>query len=592
LQEQLGASTGRAMRATGVFWNFAPVSDIARDTRWGRYYETYSEDPLLAGTLAGAYVRGQQADPTDGTAKITATAKHFAGYSEPFNGHDRAPAQLPIRYLQDTVLPAFQPQFDAGVGTVMINSGAVNGVPAHASKYLLTTQLRDRMGFRGVAITDWEDIRFLVDRYHVAADYQEAIAMAVNAGIDMAMEPSDAAGFTAGLLANVRSGAISGKRIDQAVRRILKLKFELGLFEKPFVDAERADAIVNGADRSLARQAAAEGAVLLRNDGGVLPLSSNAGKLVVTGDSADSVTRQLGGWTVGWQGVPDSSPLPPTVTVLQGIRAAAPSANVVSAPAQADAVAQAADADAVVVVLGEDPGSEGEADTEAPALTAEQQGLVSAVRATGKPVVVVLLTGRPQVLGTAADAPALVAGWLPGSEGGSGIADVLFGTVNPSGKLPVSWPKEIGDQPLSYDQVRGANVAPGSGYDPAFAFGHGLSYTTFTTSKPTVKSAEVRRDEQVKVSVTVANTGTRDGTVVVPVYVHQPVSQVLTPPQRLVGFTRVALKAGEERAVEVAFPVKRLAVTAGDMDGSAKPEVAKGAYEVVVGDGRARFTVR
>ncbi|ROP37874.1 glycoside hydrolase family 3 N-terminal domain-containing protein [Saccharothrix texasensis] len=591
LMEQLGASTGRAMRATGVFWNFAPVSDIARDTRWGRYYETYSEDPVLAGALAAANVRGQQGDPTDGTARLTATAKHFAGYSEPFNGHDRAPAQLPIRYLQDTVLPAFQPQFDAGVGTVMINSGAVNGVPAHASKYLLTTQLRDRMGFRGVAITDWEDIRFLVDRYHVAANYEEAVAMAVNAGVDMAMEPSDAAGFTAGLLAGVRGGAIPGKRIDQAVRRILKLKFELGLFEKPFVDVAKADAIVNGADRELARQAAAESTVLLRNDG-VLPLSTGVGKLVVTGDSADSAARQLGGWTVGWQGVPASSPMPPTVTVLQGIKAAVPSANVVSAASQADAVAQAGDADAVVVVLGEDPGAEGESDTEEPALTAAQQGLVDAVRATGKPVVVVLLTGRPQVLGTVADAPALVAGWLPGSEGGSAIADVLFGAVNPSGKLPVSWPKTVGDQPFSYDQVRGANTSPSSAYDPAFAFGHGLSYTTFTTSAPTLKSAEVRRDDQVKVSVTVANTGARDGTLVVPVYVHQPVSKVLTAPQRLVGFTRVALKAGEQRAVEVTFDVQRLAVTAGDMDGSGKPEVARGGYEVVVGDGRARFTVR
>ena len=591
LQEQLGRSTGRAMRATGVFWNFAPVSDIARDTRWGRYYETYSEDPVLAGALAAANVRGQQADPTDGTAKLTATAKHFAGYSEPFNGHDRAPAQLPIRYLQDTVLPAFQPQFDAGVGTVMINSGAVNGVPAHASKYLLTTQLRDRMGFRGVAITDWEDIRFLVDRYHVAADYQEAIAMAVNAGVDMAMEPSDAAGFTAGLLAGVRSGAIPGKRIDQAVRRILKLKFELGLFEKPFVDVEKADAVVNGADRALARQAAAESTVLLRNDG-VLPLSTGVGKLVVTGDAADSVPRQLGGWSVGWQGVPDWSPMPEAVTVLEGIKAAAPSANVVSAATQADAVAQAGDADAVVVVLGEDPGAEGEADTEEPALTGAQQGLVDAVRATGKPVVVVLLTGRPQVLGTVADAPALVAGWLPGTEGGSAVADVLFGAVNPSGKLPVSWPKTVGDQPFSYDQPRGANSVPSSGYDPAFAFGHGLSYTTFTTSAPTLKSAEVRRDDQVKVSVTVANTGARDGTLIVPVFAHQPVSKVLTPYQRLVGFTRVALKAGEERVVEVAFDVKRLAVTSGDVDGAGKPEVAKGGYEVLVGDGRARFTVR
>ncbi|MFD7654007.1 glycoside hydrolase family 3 N-terminal domain-containing protein [Actinosynnema sp. NPDC059797] len=590
LMEDLGESTGRAMRATGVFWNFAPVSDLARDTRWGRYYETYSEDPVLTGELAAANVRGQQGK-ADGTASLAATAKHFAGYSEPFNGHDRAPAQLPIRYLQDTVLPPFQAQFDAGVRTVMINSGAVNGVPAHASKYLLTEQLRDRMGFRGVAITDWEDIRYLVDRYHVAADYREAIAMAVNAGVDMAMEPSNAAEFTQGLLAGVRSGAVSGKRVDQAVRRILTLKFELGLFEKPFVDPARADGIVNGADRPLARRAAAEGVVLLRNEG-VLPLSTGARKLVVTGDAADSVARQLGGWTVGWQGVPAGSPLPPTTTVLQGIRAAAPNANVVAATTRADAVAQSGDADAVVVVLGEDPGAEGQADTESPELTAEQQGLVDAVRATGKPVVVVLLTGRPQVLGTVAQAPALLAGWLPGSEGGGAIADVLFGVVNPSGKLPVSWPKTIGDQPFSYDQPRGANTAESSNYDPAFAFGHGLSYTSFTTSAPTLESTEVRRDGEVEVRVTVANTGDRDGALVVPVYVHQPVSKVLTPDRRLVAFTRVELKAGEQRAVDVSFDVGRLAVTAGDMDATGRPEVAKGRYEVLVGEERVGFTVR
>jgi beta-glucosidase len=589
LQKQLGESTGKAMRATGVFWNFAPLSDISRDTRWGRYYETYSEDPTLAGLLAAANVKGQQG-PAQGTASLTATAKHFAGYSESFNGHDRAPSQLPVRLLQDTFLPPFQAQFDAGVKTVMINSGSINGVPVHASKFMLTTQLRERMGFQGVAVTDWQDIKYLVDRYHVAATYPEAIALSINAGVDMAMEPSDATAFTKGLLESVRGGAVSGRRIDEAVRRVLKLKFELGLFEQPYVDAGKADAIVNGADRDLARKAAAEGTVLLRNDG-VLPLSTSARKLVVTGDTADDAKRQLGGWTVEWQGVPDGSPIPETTTVLEGLRAAAPGTDVVHAPATADAVAQAADADAVVVVLGEKPGAEGPADTEDPSLNAQQQALVDAVQATGKPVVLVLLTGRPSVLGSVADANALVAGWLPGSEGGSGIADVLFGAVNPSGKLAVSWPKAVGDQPMSYDQLPGSNTSQASKYDPAYAFGHGLSYTTFTTSAPTA-TAEVRERDKVKVQVTVTNTGTRAGTTVVPVYVHQPVSRVLAPDKRLVGFARVDLKPGEQRAVEVSFDVKQLAVTVGDVDGSGRREVPKGGYEVVVGAAKAPFTVR
>jgi beta-glucosidase len=414
--------------------------------------------------------------------------------------------------------------------------------------------------------------------------------MAVNAGIDVAMEPSEAGEFTQALIDDVRRGAVSRQRIDQAVRRVLTLKFDLGLFEHPYVDVDKADAIVNGADRDLARRAAAEGAVLLRNDG-VLPLSTSARKLVVTGDAADDAARQLGGWTVGWQGVPAGSPAPPTVTVLQGIREAAAGADVVSAPDTASAVAAAGDADAVVVVLGENPGAEGSADTEDPSLTAAQQAQVDAVRATGRPVVVVLLTGRPRVLGSVDAANALVAGWLPGGEGGHGIADVLFGAVDPSGRLPVSWPKTVGDQPFSYDQLPGTNGGASSSYDPAYPFGHGLSYTSFTTSAPTAP-AQVRDRDVVHVKVTVTNTGTRAGTTVVPVYVHQPVSRVLVPDRRLVGFARVTLAAGEQRVVDVPFDVGELAVTTGDVDASGKREVPKGGYEVVVGDARAPFTVR
>jgi beta-glucosidase len=586
LSERIGVSASKALRSTGVFWNFAPVSDIARDTRWGRYYETYGEDPFLAGQLAAANVRGQQSK-VDDTAQLTATAKHFAGYSAPSNGHDRSPAQIPIRQLQDVVLPSFQAQFDAGVRTVMINSGSINGVPVHASKYMLQKQLRERMGFKGVAVSDWQDMKYLVDRYKIAPDYRTAIAMSVNAGVDMAMEPSNAAEFTSLLLANVRDGSVSRGRIDQAVRRVLKLKFDLGLFEKPYVDASKADGAVVGADRSLARQAAAEGTVLLKNDG-VLPLSTSAKKIVVTGETADDVRRQLGGWTVEWQGVPDDSPLPPTATVLTGVREAAPGASVVHAPTPAAAVAEAAGADAVVVVLGEKPGAEGPADTENPVLTADQQAWVDAVQATGKPVVVVLLTARPQVLGAAADANALVAGWLPGSEGGRGIADVLFGAVNPSGKLPVSWPRTLGDPTLTYDQLPGANTSAAAKYDALYPFGHGLSYTSFATSGTSVA---VDRSTGV-VKFTVANTGGRAGTVVVPVYVRQPASPVLTPDQRLVGFTRVELAAGQSKQVEVSFKLSQLALTVGDVDGDGRREVARGGYEAVVGAEKAAFTVR
>jgi len=593
LAEKMGASTSSTMRATGVFWNFAPVSDLSRDTRWGRYYETLSEDPTLAGSLSAALVTGMQAyDGKGATAKLTATAKHFAGYSQPINGHDRVPAQIPIRELQDVFLPAFQPQIDAGAMTAMANSGAVNGIPVHASKFMLTTELRQRLGFDGVTVSDWSDMASLATRYHIAPDYPTAIAMSVNAGVDMAMEPADAAGYTKALTDDVHNGLISQKRIDEAVGRILKLKFDLGLFEKPFVDENAADGIVNGAGTDLARQAATESTVLLRNDNKTLPLSTGVHKIVVAGDSADNPPQQFGGWTVNWQGVTPGGPTPPVVTPVQGIKAAVPNANVVAATDQPSAVAQAADADAVVVVLGEKAGAEGTNDSENPALTAAQQSLVDSLKATGKPVVVVLMTGRPLVLGSVASTPTLLADWLPGSQGGAALADILFGKANPSGRLSVSWPKTVGDEPMSYDQLPGTNGGPSSGYDPLFPFGYGLSYTTFTTSTPTLSAPTVRADGKETVSVTVTNTGAVAGANVVPVYVHQPVSPVLVPDKRLVGFTRVDLKPGESKTVQVTFDVGKLAVTVGDVDATGKREVEKGAYSVVVGSAQAPFTVR
>jgi beta-glucosidase len=592
LAEKMGESTSATMRATGVFWDFAPVSDISRDTRWGRYYETLSEDPTLAGALAGSLVKGLQSYNGKGaTAKLAATAKHFAGYSAPINGHDRVPAQIPVRELQDVFLPAFQPQIDAGVLTAMANSGAVNGIPVHASKFMLTTELRQRMGFSGVTVSDWSDMASLVTKYHAAPDYPTAIAMSVNAGVDMAMEPSNAAGYTQALIDDVRNGLISQHRIDEAVSRILKLKFDLGLFDKPFVDENAADGIVNGAGIDLARQAATESTVLLRNDNKTLPLSTGVHKIVVAGDSADNPAQQFGGWTVNWQGLDPNGPVPPVVTALQGIKEAVPNATVVGATDQT-AVAQAADADAVVVVLGEKAGAEGTNDKENPALTAAQQSLVDSLKATGKPVVVVLMTGRPLVLGSVATAPTLLQTWLPGSEGGHALADILFGKANPSGKLAVSWPKTLGDIPMSYDQLPGTNGGPSSNYDPLFPFGFGLSYTTFSTATPTVSAATVRGDGKETVSVAVTNTGTVAGSTVVPVYVHQPVSPVLVPDKRLVGFTRVDLKPGETKTVQVTFNVSQLGVTTGDVDAAGRREVEKGAYAVVVGTAQAPFTVR
>jgi beta-glucosidase len=603
-----GEVTGRAIRATGWSWDFAPVQDLARDNRWGRYYETWAEQPALAAALGAAFVRGLQG--TSGQLQAAATVKHFAGYSESINGHDRVEAQLPIRYLQDVFLPSYAGGIDAGARTVMVNSGSVNNIPATASHFLLTTELRGRLGFKGVVISDYGDVPALQTAYHIAADFPHAIAKAVNAGVDMSMTPFDFVGWQAGLIQDVQQGLVSQQRVDESVRRILRLKFELGLFEHPYVDPSNADAAVT-AGRDATLQAARESITLLRNQGNVLPLSPSA-KLVVSGPSADSMTNQLGGWSVSWQGVfgaghvccmgpPDQ--IPPGTTVLKGLQAADP--NVTFAPDQAAAVAAAASADAVVVAVGEKAYAEGLGDNPAPALPPDQKALISALQATGKPVIVVVIAGRPLGLGPGETTAALLMAYQGSTEAGTAVADVIFGKVNPSGRLSVSWPSDapapggdfcgtcpspLGDQPKFFDQLPDTGSGQGHSYNPLYPFGFGLSYTTFQTSGLSV-TATVSRTGTVIATFTVANTGSRVGTAIVPVYVHQPVSDVVVPPQRLVGFARVVLDPAQSKSVRVSFPVSRLAVTPADIDGTGRPAVEPGGYQVQVGSLTANFTV-
>jgi len=597
-----GEVTGNALRATGWNWDFAPVQDVARDNRWGRYYETWSEEPALAAALGGAYVQGVQSAPSGNALGVTATVKHFAGYSGSINGHDRVQAEVPIRYLQDTFLPSDAGAIDAGSGTVMVDSGSVNGIPATASHFLLTTELRDRLGFKGVVISDYGDVPALAGTYHMASGLAGAAALAINAGVDMAMLPFNAEQWQAAVQQDVSNHSISMARINQAVSRILTLKFQLGLFDHPMVDASKADAAVTSG-RSDTLAAARESITLLRNQGSVLPLSPSA-KLVVTGPNADSMTYQVGGWSVSWQGPFTSGhvccegppgQIPPGMTVRTGLTSEDP--NVTFAPDEATAVADAASADAVVVAVGEKAYAEGLGDNPAPALAPDQQALVSAMMATGKPVIVVVVAGRPLGLGPAEQANAILMAYQGSTEAGQAVADVIFGKVNPSGKLPVTWPSDaatiggdfntsapspLGDEPKFFDQLPYTGSGPGSGYNPLYPFGYGLSYTTFNVTGLSAPSS-VSRNGSVTVTFTVTNTGTKAGTDVVPVYVHQPVSPVVVPDQRLAGFTRVTLNPGQAQTVKVTFPASVLAVTPDDIDGSAPPQVETGAYQAQIG---------
>jgi beta-glucosidase len=610
LARQAGAATRDQVCSVGTVWDFSPVQDPARDNRWGRYYETWGEEPALTGAIGASNIRGMQSGtcPSDAGLRVASTVKHFAGYSESINGHDRVEEQLPIRYLQDFFLPSYGAGINAGADTVMVNSGSINGIPATASHFLLTTELRQRLGFRGVVISDYDDVSALETAYHIAPDLEGAVADAVNAGVDMAMNSKSSTDFDAALIAAVNDGLVPRWRINQAVTRILTLKFKLGLFDHPFVDPAKADAAVSG-HVGLARQAADESMTLLRNQNGILPLSTSS-RVTVVGPNADSIPDTLGGWSVSWQGVFDNNKqaccagppgqIPPAVTVWKGIQAA--DGNATLAPDQATAVGAAGSTDAYVAVVGETrPYAEGLGDDPAPQLDAGQKAMIAALKATGKPVIVVVIAGRPLGLGPDAEsANAILMAYQGSTQTGNGAADVLFGKYNPSGKLPVTWPSDApppgldlsdfnqtgptppGDEPKFFDQFPGTNYGHGSGYNPLYPFGFGLSYTTFTTSGLSV--AGPARGTAIA-SFTVANTGSREGVDIVPVYVQRPLNTggILTPTNgNLVGWARVDLMPGQSRTVSVGLRLSQLAVTVGDINGDGPRRVQPGDYKVVL----------
>src|SRR5256885_528863 len=613
------AATARGAKAMGIRWPFAPVLEVSRDARYGRYYESFGEDPILDSVLGAAAIKGFQGnDPAH--PLIAATDKHFAGYSEPIAGHDRTMAEIPLRYLQETFLRPFQAGIDAGVATAMANSASINNIPVHASHYMLTDVLRNQMGFKGLVVSDWQDVFALKDSYHIAATDQDAIRMAVMAGVDMTMcqDVDNGTRFVNALLADVNSGAVPMARINQAVRRILTLKFQLGLFDQkpyPKVDPAAADATVlnNPADVALARRAADESMTLLKNatvkGQPALPLSKS-NKIVVSSTSikavpwaatpepiAKNLADQVGGLALRWEGgggggggwctQPTSDASNgnhlPGETVFQGLQSAVQGhGGTVTWADPAAAPAAAASADAAIVVVGEPPYAEGVGDSESNALAADQSDLVQKVAAANPRTIVVVLAGRPKVMNEAINAAGgLVMAYLPGSEGGNAVADVVFGDVNPSGRLPVSWARNVGDQPFFYQYLPGTNSGSdgtsafffaccgfgSSGYDPVFPFGFGLSYTGFSYSNlHAVNSGG--RNGTIQATVDATNTGTKASDETVEAFAAQPVSAVLVPPQRLASFSRVHLNAGETKTVVLTFSTKNLAVVQGDVDAS------------------------
>jgi beta-glucosidase len=621
LVERAFAAVAQEVRARGAQQVLAPVVDVARDARWGRFEETYGEDPYLVSRMGLAAVRGfQGGGRAIPSGRVIATLKHMTGHGQPESGTNVGPASFGERTLRDVFFPPFELAVKQGhARSLMPSYNEIDGIPSHANRWMLRDVLRKEWGFDGTIVSDWQAIRQLAGRHRVAADDADAARQALAATVDV--ELPDVETYHT-LVGQVKQGKVSEAAIDDAVRRLLRDKFELGLFEDPFVDPAQADDISGSeASRPLALEAARQALVLLQNRDGLLPLSADkARRVAVIGPHSAEV--MLGGYA----GVPRHS-----VSILEGVRkrlgdgttvkhaegvritedsvftngpqplvggtrsrARASADRVVLAdPAAnrkriAEAVALARESDLALVVVGDNEQTAREAyaenhlgDRAELRLVGQQEDLVRAVLDTGKPTVLVLINGRPPAIPELAErVPAILEGWYPGQEGGTAVAEVLFGDVNPGGKIPVSFPRSVGQLPLFYNDKPTARR--GYLFDstrPLFPFGHGLSYTTFSYSAPTVSPARIAPDGRTTVSVEVTNTGKRAGDEVVQLYIRAEVSRATRPVMELKGFRRITLAPGERRTVTFELGPEQLSYHGPDR----KRVVEPGRFQVMVG---------
>ncbi len=579
-------------RAAGVHWTFAPMVDIARDARWGRIAEGSGEDSYLGSALARARVRGFQGADYSAQDRVVACAKHWAAYGAAEAGRDYNTTDMSEGRLREIYFPPFKAAVDAGVGTFMSAFNDLNGVPSSANPFTLTKVLRDEWKFDGFVVSDYESVRELLN-HGVAADESEAARQALNAGVEMEMVSRLYNKHGAELL---KRNQLSQATLDEAVRRILRIKFRLGLFEHPYADEAREKATLMRPDYlNAARSIAARSMVLLKNERETLPLSKNLKSIAVIGALADDQLNMLGSWN--GDGRKEDA-----VTVLAGLRAkVSPQTAITFAPGCSlncdssdkfeGAVAAAQAADATIIVVGETADMSGEATSRTSLdLPGKQLDLVKAIHATGKPYVVVLMNGRPLVLNWLAEnSPAMLETWFSGTQGGNAVADVLFGDVNPGGKLPVSFPRSVGQEPLYYNQKNTGRPPDASNkysskyidapWTPLFPFGYGLSYTQFRFTNLQLSAPRITPDGKLTASVDVTNTGQRAGDEVVQLYIRDMASSVTRPIKELKGFERITLKPGEQRHVSFTLTPAELGFYNREMRFVVEP----GAFKVFVG---------
>ncbi|GIE20827.1 glycoside hydrolase family 3 N-terminal domain-containing protein [Winogradskya humida] len=635
LIERVARVTAVEVSATGIHWTFSPVLCITRDLRWGRVDETFGEDPFLIGELGAAMIRGYQGGGLGDPTAVLATAKHFAGYSETQGGRDASEADLSPRKLRAWFLPPFERAVQEGCSIFMLGYQSIDGVPITQNKWLLNDVLKGEWGFTGTLVTDWDNVGRMVWEQKVCADEVEAAAVAVRAGNDLVMTTP---GFFEGAQTAVERGLLTEEEIDGAVRRILRLKFEFGLFENPRApDAARQAAVIGAPEHAeLNLEVARRSLVLLRNDG-TLPLPAESGKKVaIIGPNADAPQSQLGDWAgasgqIDW--MPEGQPRELIETVLDGFRAVAPQdwtittargADIeklvpdpagefypdgqprppISRPADADpaliaeAVDAARDADYAVVVVGDTVALTGESKSTATLdLQGGQLALLEALSGTGTPTVVVLLNSKPAVLPPSVlNASAIVQAFNPGMRGGRALAELLLGLIEPTGRMPLSAARHVGQQPIYYNQIRGqhGNRYADLSQDPLFAFGEGLSYTTVEYADLTVLEPLVAPDGKIQATVKLTNTGTRPALETVQAYISDLVTSVTWAAKELKAYVQVHVEPGQ--SVTVPIELDAAACTLVTADG--RRVVEAGDFDLLVGPDsrtknllRARFTI-
>jgi beta-glucosidase len=570
----IGKQTAKEMRATGSHWTFTPNIDILRDPRWGRVGETLGEDPFMVGNMGAAMINGFQQGDFTGTQKVIACVKHLIGGGESINGLNAAPADISVRTLREVHLPPYKKAIDAGVYSIMAAHNEINGIPSHMSKWLMTDLLRNEWDFKGFYVSDWLDIERINTLHNTAKDMKEASYLSVDAGMDMHMHGPF---FTDAIIESVKEGKLSINRVNDACHKILTAKFKLGLFENRFVDLEKKEELLFTEEhKATALESARKGIILLKNNG-ILPLQKTTSKkkIFVTGPNANNQSI-LGDWHAAQ---PDEN----VITIYEGIKTlgetkgyavnffdSGENIRKIQSSKIQEAAEKAKNADYAVVVVGDNSmrykwkdktagENMGRANLD---LFGKQLELVQAIEKTGTPVIIVLVNGKPiSEPWLQKNIPAIVESWEPGNLGGQAVAEILFGDVNPSGKLPLTVARSVGQLRMVYNHKPSAyfHKYADEKNTPLYPFGFGLSYTKYSYNSPKLSSKTFKQDEAVTVTVEVTNTGKIDGEEIVQMYIRDKVSSATRPVKELKGYQRVALKAGETKTVSFTIDAESLA---------------------------------